>query len=61
MKKIERKYDEIERQLIEEFHRAQKSTDIKRMKEIASLLLQFKSYSQCVDAYIDLASQDVCK
>lgn len=44
--------------LIEEFARAQKTNDIKRMKEIATLLLHFKSYSQCVDAYIE-QSQEV--
>lgn len=57
IKKIERKYDEIERQLIEEFATAQKKIDTKRMKEITTLLLHFKSYSQCVDAYIEQSQE----
>uniref|UniRef100_A0A6B2E7R4 Exocyst complex component 5 n=1 Tax=Phlebotomus kandelakii TaxID=1109342 RepID=A0A6B2E7R4_9DIPT len=52
-KKIEAKYDEIERALIEEFARAQKSEDIDNMKHIATILSQFKGYSQCIDAYIE--------
>lgn len=60
IKKIERKYDEIERALIEDFARSQQYTDIKRMKEIAGILLHFKNYSQCVDAYIE-QSQEVIR
>ncbi|XP_018570969.1 exocyst complex component 5 [Anoplophora glabripennis] len=64
-RKIERKYCDIEKQLIEEFASAIKNEDLKRMKQIASVLSQFKGYSQCVDAYIDqsqagcLLSKDV--
>jgi hypothetical protein len=64
-RKIERKYDETERALIEEFSTAQRRDDFKRMKEIASVLSQFKGYPQCVDAYIErsqagcLLSKDV--
>lgn len=52
-KKIETKYDEIERELIEEFALSQKSENIERMKSIAGILSQFKGYSQCIDAYIE--------
>lgn len=52
-RKIERKYCDIEKMLIEEFATAMINEDLKRMKEIASVLSQFKGYSQCVDAYID--------
>ncbi|CAH1958196.1 unnamed protein product [Acanthoscelides obtectus] len=52
-RKIERKYCDIEKLLIEEFVRAMEKGDKKRMKEIAVVLSQFKGYSQCVDAYID--------
>lgn len=45
--------------LIEEFASAMMNEDLKRLKEIASVLSQFKGYSQCVDAYID-QSQAVC-
>lgn len=52
-KKIEMKYDEIERHLIEEFATAQKQENIEKMKTIADILSQFKGYSQCIDAYIE--------
>ncbi|XP_055376751.1 exocyst complex component 5 [Condylostylus longicornis] len=52
-RKIERKYDEIERGLIEEFATAQKAKDIEKMKKIAIILLNFKGYSQCINAYIE--------
>lgn len=54
-KKIEAKYDEIERSLIEEFATAQKQENIDRMKMLAGILSQFKGYSQCIDAYIELS------
>lgn len=52
-RKIEQKYDETERALIEEFVMAQRKEDLGRMKEIADVLSQFKGYSQCVDAFIE--------
>uniref|UniRef100_A0A1A9VR06 Exocyst complex component 5 n=1 Tax=Glossina austeni TaxID=7395 RepID=A0A1A9VR06_GLOAU len=51
--KIEKKYDEVERRLIEEFATAQKSEDIEKMKKLAQILSQFKGYSQCINAYIE--------
>ncbi|XP_057655037.1 exocyst complex component 5 [Diorhabda carinulata] len=64
-RKIERKYSDIEKALIEEFVMAMDNENLNRMKEIATVLSQFKGYSQCVDAYIDhsqvgcLSSKDV--
>lgn len=52
-KKIEVKYDEIERNLIEEFASAQKHENIEKMKATADILSQFKGYSQCINAYIE--------
>ena len=52
-RKISTKYDEIERALIEDFVRAHRSENKPRMKEIATILSQFKGYSQCVDAFIE--------
>lgn len=52
-KKISVKYDEIERNLIEEFVRAHNREDASRMKELASTLAHFKGYSQCIDAFIE--------
>lgn len=52
-KKIEAKYDEIERNLIEEFVRAQNQGNVTKMKDIATIMTNFKGYSQCVDAYIE--------
>lgn len=51
--KIERKYDETERALIEDFGAAHRHQDYKRMKEIANVLSQFKGFSHCVDAFIE--------
>jgi len=39
---IEKKYEEIERQLIEEFVKSHRSNDYARMKEIAAILSHFK-------------------
>lgn len=52
-KKIEAKYDEVERNLIEEFAFAQKEENIQKMKELANIMSQFKGYSQCIDVYIE--------
>ncbi|XP_017890253.1 exocyst complex component 5 [Ceratina calcarata] len=52
-KKIAVKYDEIERSLIEEFVRAHNREDANRMRELASILANFKGYSQCIDAFIE--------
>lgn len=52
-KKIDTKYDEIERNLIEEFVRAQTTEDPIRMKKLASVLSHFRGYSQCIDAFIE--------
>lgn len=52
-KKIEAQYDAIEKKLIEEFVIAQKCDDVEGMKRLATILSQFKGYSQCVDAYIE--------
>lgn len=52
-KKIEAKYDEIERTLIDEFGKAQNQGNMVKMKEIANIMTNFKGYSQCIDAYIE--------
>lgn len=52
-KKIDRKYDETERTLIDQFVVAQRKEDLNRMKEIADVLSQFKGYSHCIDAFIE--------
>ncbi|KAH9639196.1 hypothetical protein HF086_014060 [Spodoptera exigua] len=57
-KKIEAKYDEIERNLIEEFVKAQNQGNMSKMKEIANIMTNFKGYSQCVDAYIETSQMN---
>ncbi|CAB3383453.1 Hypothetical predicted protein [Cloeon dipterum] len=52
-KKIGKYYKNIEEQLIDDFVRAQRSNNRARMKEIAAILYHFKSYSQCIDAFIE--------
>ncbi|GJQ76380.1 hypothetical protein Trydic_g2098 [Trypoxylus dichotomus] len=51
--RIKSQYDEVERALIEEFCNAQRKNDLKRMKQTANVLSQFKSYSECIDAFIE--------
>jgi len=51
--KIIKKYDEIERTLIEEFIKNHSRKNLARMNEIAAILTHFKGYSQCVDAFIE--------
>lgn len=51
--KIIKKYDEIERLLIEEFIKCHSRKNLIRMKEVAAILTHFKGYSQCVDAFIE--------
>lgn len=53
--KISAKYDEIEMTLIQDFCAAQRKPDHTRMKEIAQVLSQFKSYPRCIDAFIELS------
>ncbi|KAH7636226.1 exocyst complex component 5-like protein [Dermatophagoides farinae] len=50
---ISKKYNLIEKRLIEEFSQAQKNDDRNKMKKIASMLSHFKGYSQCVDVFIE--------
>ncbi|XP_013184275.1 exocyst complex component 5 [Amyelois transitella] len=57
-KKIETKYDEIERNLIDEFVKAQNQGNLNKMKEIASIMTNFKGYSQCVDAFIETSQMN---
>ncbi|XP_022817885.1 exocyst complex component 5 [Spodoptera litura] len=57
-KKIEAKYDEIERNLIEEFVKAQNQGNMTKMKEIANIMTNFKGYSQCVDAFIETSQMN---
>lgn len=52
-KKISAKYDEVERNLIEEFVRAQNLDDVPRMNKLASILSHFKGYNDCMNAFIE--------
>lgn len=51
--KIEQKYNLMERELIEEFVRSYRCDDKSTMKEIASIMSNFKGYNQCIDAFIE--------
>ena len=52
-KRIDAKYTEVENALIEEFVKSHRSNDRQRMKDLAQILSGFKSYSACVDAFIE--------
>ncbi|VDN02421.1 unnamed protein product [Thelazia callipaeda] len=51
--RIAHKYDEIERLMLEEFVRAHRQGNWRRMREIAAILTDFKGYSQCLDAFVE--------
>uniref|UniRef100_A0A915HR75 Exocyst complex component 5 n=1 Tax=Romanomermis culicivorax TaxID=13658 RepID=A0A915HR75_ROMCU len=51
--RINFKYDEIERLLIEEFVRMQQLNNKQAMKTLATILSLFKNYSLCIDAFIE--------
>jgi len=51
--RIENKYNLIERELIEEFVRAYRCDDKSQMKDIASIMFNFRGYNHCIDAFID--------
>ena len=50
--RIAEKYDQVERELIEEFRLGQQSGDRRQMRKITNLLQHFKSYGQCIDVFI---------
>lgn len=51
--RIEQKYTLIERELIEEFEKAYRREKKSQMKEIASIMSNFKGYNQCIEAFIE--------
>ncbi|XP_002734610.1 exocyst complex component 5-like, partial [Saccoglossus kowalevskii] len=51
--RIDAKCLEIERDLISEFKSAHTAGDTQRMKDLATILLHFKGYSDCIDAFIE--------
>lgn len=51
--RIEQKYNLMERELIEEFIRAYRCDDRSLMKEIATIMSNFKGYNRCIDAFIE--------
>lgn len=59
--KICLKYDQIERELIEEFVSAQSrcDPDKERMREIADIMTHFKGYNQCIDAFIEQSQSGI--
>lgn len=51
--KIELKYNEMEKTLINEFVQAYRCDDKSTMREIATIMSNFKGYNQCIDAFIE--------
>lgn len=56
---ISKRYDSIEKQLIEEFSSAHKNDDRVRMRRISAILSHFKGYSQCVDVFIEQSQMGI--
>ncbi|XP_066280849.1 exocyst complex component 5-like [Branchiostoma lanceolatum] len=50
--RIAAKYLEIESNLVEQFKTAHQAGQKEEMKEVAAVLLNFKGYSHCIDAFI---------
>ncbi|XP_005100941.1 exocyst complex component 5 [Aplysia californica] len=59
--RIAEKYDEVERELIEEFRLGQQAGDRRQMRKITNLLQHFKSYGQCIDVFIVECQKDAYK
>ncbi|XP_059053207.1 exocyst complex component 5 [Achroia grisella] len=57
-KNIDVKYDEIERNLIESFVKAQTQGNLNKMKEIANIMTNFRGYPRCVDAFIETSQMN---
>lgn len=57
-KNIETVYDQVEKNLIERFAAEYQAGNIEEMHRIATVMAQFKGYTQCIDVFIEL-SQDV--
>lgn len=51
--RIEQEYNNMERELIEEFVKAYRCDDKSQMREIAMIMSNFKGYNQCIDAFIE--------
>ena len=56
---IAKRYNNIERQLIEEFVSAHKNDDKEKMKTISNILSQFKGYNHCVNAFIEQSQMGI--
>lgn len=51
--RIEKRFNDIERELIDEFLHAYRTDDRTYMRDIANLMSNFKGFSQCVDSFIE--------
>ncbi|XP_070578409.1 exocyst complex component 5-like [Ptychodera flava] len=56
-RRIDIKCAQIENDLLSEFKNAHKEGDKQRMKELATVLLLFKRYADCVDSFIALSQK----
>ncbi|GAB1597556.1 exocyst complex component 5-like [Argonauta hians] len=51
--RISDKYKQVENELIEEFSIAHTEGDTRKMRRVASVLQNFKSYGQCIESFIE--------
>ncbi|XP_074596876.1 exocyst complex component Sec10 [Brevipalpus obovatus] len=58
-KKIEQKYYQVEKDLIDEFFLAQVRDDRSKMREISNILSQFQGYNACKDAFIEKSQSGI--
>lgn len=51
--RISDKYNQVENELIEEFKNAHQKNEKTKMRRVASVLQNFKSYGKCIDSFIE--------
>ena len=56
---IKRKYDDIEKNLVERFREATENNQKDQMKQYADILSNFKGYQKCIDEFVDMSIKKI--
>ena len=56
---IKRKYDDIEKNLVERFREATENNQKEEMKKYADILSNFKGYQKCIDEFVDMSIKKI--
>lgn len=57
--RIKRKYDDIEKNLVERFREATENNHKEEMKKYADILSNFKGYQKCIDEFVDMSIKKI--